>query len=61
MEDHALPLKPLGGRPRSFLEETGRLNLNLPARLIRQVRLRALEQGRTPGEIIAELLEQGLR
>lgn len=60
MEDHALPLKPLGGRPRSFSEEAGRLNLNLPARLIRQIRLRALEQGRTPGEIVAELLEASL-
>lgn len=48
--------KSRGGRPKSFGEETGRLNLNLPARLIRQIRLQALEQGRTPGEIVAELL-----
>lgn len=61
MEKLTIPTKPLGGRPRSFAEETGRLNLNLPARLIRQIRLQALEQGRTPGEIVAELLDGRLR
>ena len=60
MEEQSLPAKSLGGRPRSFSEETGRLNLNLPARLIRRIRLQALEQGRTPGEVVAELLEGSL-
>lgn len=49
-----------GGRPKTFQEEAARPNLHLPARLMRAVHLRALDQRKTCGEVVTEILERCL-
>jgi hypothetical protein len=46
------------GRPRSFEGiESDRLNLLLPAYMVEAIRIRALKEKKTPGELVAEFLE----
>ena len=49
--------KPQGGRPNSFGEEPAeRLNVLLPAGLVRAIRQQALERSQTPGQVVAAQL-----
>ena len=51
------PVKSQGGRPYAFGDEpTERLNVQMPARLVQAVRQRALDEGKTPGQVLAALL-----
>lgn len=45
-----------GGRPKAFHGPTGRLNLQLPEELVGQIILRARREKKTPGQLVAELL-----
>lgn len=44
------------GRSKVF-EDADRLNLLLPAYMVEAIRIRALRERRTPGQLVAELLE----
>ena len=44
------------GRPKSFAE-SDRLNLLLPAYMVEAIKIRALKEKKTPGQLVAELLE----
>jgi len=51
------PAKPRGGRPNAFGDEpTERLNVMLPAGMVRAIRQQALEGSRTPGQVVASKL-----
>lgn len=43
-----------GGRPKAFEEEVERLNLMLPKGLVERIRLTALKEKKTPGQVVAE-------
>lgn len=43
------------GRPRAFAE-SDRLNLLLPAAMVKAIKIRALEEKKTPGQLVAEIL-----
>lgn len=45
-----------GGRPRIFEEPTERLNLMLPASMVRAIKQRALDEKSTPAKVVAEAL-----
>jgi len=45
-----------GGRPRAFAEPTERLNVLLPAGMVRAIRQQALETLQTPGLVLAAYL-----
>jgi hypothetical protein len=47
--------EPHVGRSKSF-ENADRLNLLLPAHMVEGIRIRALKERRTPGQLVAELL-----
>lgn len=44
------------GRPKGFEEEAGRLNLLLPVSLVKAIKQKALDTGKTPGQVVAEAL-----
>lgn len=48
--------EPRVGRSKVF-EDADRLNLLLPAYMVEAIRIRALKEKRTPGQLVAELLE----
>lgn len=48
--------EPRVGRSKVF-EDGDRLNLLLPAYMVEAIRIRALKERRTPGQLVAELLE----
>ncbi len=49
-----LSAKPQGGRPNAFGDEpTERLNVLLPAGMVRAIRQQALERSQTPGQVVA--------
>jgi len=45
-----------GGRPNAFAEPTERLNVLLPAGMVRAIRQQALERSKTPGQVLAAQL-----
>jgi len=45
-----------GGRPNAFSEPTERLNVLLPAGMVRAIRQQALERSQTPGQVVAAQL-----
>ena len=45
-----------GGRPNAFSEPTERLNVLLPAGMVRAIRHQALERSQTPGQVVAAQL-----
>ena len=45
-----------GGRPTAFPEPTDRLNVLLPAGMVRAIRQEALEQSQPPGQVVATKL-----
>jgi hypothetical protein len=45
-----------GGRPKSFEEETERLNVMLPASMVRFVKQKALDGKETPGQVLAAII-----
>lgn len=45
-----------GGRPKLFEEDTERLNVMLPASMVRWVKQKALDGHSTPGQILAGLI-----
>jgi len=51
------PVKSQGGRPNAFDEPVERLNVMLPTRLVQAIRQQALDQGKTPGQVLAALLD----
>ena len=44
------------GRPKAF-DKSDRLNLLLPAHMVEAIKIRALKEKKTPGQLVAELLE----
>ena len=50
-----------GGRPPAYDEPTARLNLLLPASLVRALKIRAMDEAKTPGQIVAAILVKHLK
>lgn len=51
----------VGGRPKSYEEPTARLNLLLPASLVRALKIKAMDEEKTPGQIVAAILMKHLK
>lgn len=47
-----------GGRPKVFEEDTARLNLMLPASLVRAIKIKAMDEQKTPGVVVTEILQK---
>jgi len=50
-----------GGRPKNFEEETERLNLMLPASMVRWLKGKALDDHLTPGQVIAAIIAPAMK
>lgn len=50
-----------GGRPTVYDEPTVRLNLLLPESLVRETKIRAMDEKVTPGQIVAAALKKHLK
>lgn len=53
--------EPKGGRPPAYDEPTARLNLLLPESLVRETKIRAMDERVTPGQVVAAALRKHLK